>query len=149
MAKHIALHGTAAIADNVAPSNVVISYTSAGAHVSPPPGSGPNYHGKVYFVFQSPPMNPGMHFDIIGLHTSAILSLSSIQQVEMYSGGALKLSVAHPPLAPDSTLQELTANNLVEAVLSPQAGLSVTYTIKFNQQFSSATFQTVDLEYKG
>jgi len=146
--KHLALHGTSAIADNVPPNNVVISYTPSGALVTPPPGSGPNYLGNVYFLFQSPPMNPVGSFDISGLRTIVNLQLSSIQQVEMYSGSALKVSVSHPPIAPDSTLQVLSANNLVEATLAPDAGLCVAYTIKFNNEnVSSAFFSTVDLEY--
>jgi hypothetical protein len=151
MAQHIAVHGTGAIADNDPPFNVRVSYTSEGAIITPPAGllaaSFP-YSGKVYFVFQSPPIKAGTTFNITGLTAEVVLGLCFIENVDMHSGAGAIISVPHPPPNPvDVSLKRLSDANIPDQPLSANLGLSVTYTVKFNAASSYAHFQAVDLEY--
>jgi hypothetical protein len=142
----LSVHGNAAISDNLAPVNIQMtdaaSYITAPASVKSYP-----YRGKVHFVFQNPPMGPGVSFNITELHANIFSALVQFDQVDLCSGFNRIFSRATPQ-PPDTAITETTVRVDEEAsTMDPKGGLCLTYTITFKQATSSINFGSVWIKY--
>ena len=149
MSHHIAVHGNSAVSDG---SLTIQASGPSGAHITAPVGSKFPHQGKVYFVFQNPPMHPDKTFDITGLNVNVNTVMASFDQVDVYSGFNNIISLQSSqinPLTGDTVITNLSAINLKEttAMMSPRAGLCVIYTITFTKPTSSANFGSLDIAY--
>lgn len=143
----LCVHGNSALSDGEAPVAISLT-TSAGAHVTPPPGilSFP-YQGRVHFLFQNPPMQGPPAVNISELHVTGHAKFSKVSEIDLFSG-LNQLFSRTAPLFPDADLLNTTINVDDQKVVGDaNAGLDFVVTITFNSAIASHTFESAKICY--